>query len=89
MLCMWLPGLPRQSCCLEDLSSLGQAQLMFSELPVNKRKDAAYVTPLLDGSLGTGRQPVQILQADMGGGGLRVSAVPQPATELPSQGHSS
>lgn len=85
---MWLPGLPRQSCCLEDLSSLGQAQLMFSELPVNKRKDAAYVTPLLDGSLGTGRQPVQILQADMGWG-VQVSAVSQPATEPPSQGHSS
>lgn len=29
---------PDSFCCLEDLSSLGQAQLMFSEFPVNKGK---------------------------------------------------
>lgn len=44
---------------------------MFSELPINKRKDEAYVTSLLDGCLGTGQQPVQEVQADTG-----VSAVP-------------
>lgn len=42
---------------------------MFSELPVSKGKDAACVTLLLDGSLGTGQQPVQVLQADMAGMG--------------------
>lgn len=62
---------PDNSCCLEVLSSLGQAQLMFSELPINKGKYVAYVTPWLDGSHGIGQQIVQEVQADMG-----VSAVP-------------
>lgn len=46
---------PDNFCCLEDLSSLGQAQLIFSEFPVNKGKDMAYVTPLLVGSLASSR----------------------------------
>lgn len=46
---------PDNFCCLEDLNSLGQAQLIFSEFPVNKGKDMAYVTPSLDGSLASNR----------------------------------
>lgn len=38
---------PDNFCCLEDLSSLGQAQLIFSEFPVNKGKDMAYAMPSL------------------------------------------
>lgn len=46
---------PDNFCCLEDLSSLGQAQLIFSEFPVNKGKAMAYVTPLLVGALASSR----------------------------------
>lgn len=66
---------PDNFCCLEDLSSLGQAQLI-SEFPVNKGKDSAYVTPLLDGSLASSRTAAcREVLADRGGG-LAVLSLP-------------
>lgn len=67
---------PDNFCCLEDLSSLGQAQLIFSEFPVNKGKDMAYVTPLLVGSLASSRTAACPGSISRRGGGLAVPSLP-------------